>query len=231
MSDKQHTEPCLFRGPAGDLEGLVDMPERAPTAVAVVCHPNPAQGGTMQNKVTYILARAYNDMGAVTLRFNFRGVGRSAGVFDNGVGEIGDALAAMDWLMAEHRGLPLWLGGFSFGGYVALRAQSQRPVERLVTVAPAVQRFATAPIVPPVCPWLLVQGDADDVVPPEEVLGWAKDLQRAPQVGGRTLLPWPAERAAGGRYWGLPGHHGITWGVLLELNMPIRPFNCFRRNP
>ena len=179
----------------------MDSPAGTATAVAVVCHPNPVQGGSMQNKVAYILARAFNDMGAVSLRFNFRGVGKSVGTFDDGVGEIGDALAAIDWFMAEHPGLPLWLGGFSFGGYVALCAQSQRPVERLVTVAPAVQRFAVAPIVPPVCPWLLVQGDADDVVPPKEVLGWAKDLPRAPQVaalpGARTLLPWPAERATG----------------------------------
>ena len=182
MSDKQHTEPCQFSGPAGILEGLVDSPETAPRAVAVVCHPNPVQGGSMQNKVAYILARAFNDMGAVSLRFNFRGVGKSGGTFDNGIGEIDDALAAIDWFMAQHPGLPLWLGGFSFGGYVALRAQSQRPVERLVTVAPAVQRFAATPIVPPVCPWLLVQGDADDVVPPGEVLGWAQGLARPPQL-------------------------------------------------
>lgn len=186
MSDKQHTEPCQFSGPAGILEGLVDSPETAPRAVAVVCHPNPVQGGSMQNKVAYILARAFNDMGAVSLRFNFRGVGKSVGTFDNGIGEIDDALAAIAWFMAQHPGLPLWLGGFSFGGYVALRAQSQRPVERLVTVAPAVQRFAATPIVPPVCPWLLVQGDADDVVPPGEVLGWAQGLARQPQL---AVLP------------------------------------------
>jgi len=186
MSDKQHTEPCQFSGPAGILEGLVDSPETAPRAVAVVCHPNPVQGGSMQNKVAYILARAFNDMGAASLRFNFRGVGRSAGTFDNGVGEIDDALAAIAWFMAQHPGLPLWLGGFSFGGYVALRAQSQRPVERLVTVAPAVQRFAATPIVPPVCPWLLVQGDADDVVPPSEVLAWAQGLAHPPQL---AVLP------------------------------------------
>jgi alpha/beta superfamily hydrolase len=192
MSDKHHTEPCLFSGPAGDLEGLVDFPEGAPTAVAVVCHPNPVQGGSMQNKVAYILARAFNDMGAITLRFNFRGVGKSVGTFDDGVGETGDALAGIDWLMAQYPGLPLWLGGFSFGGYVALRAQSQRPVQRLVTVAPAVQRFLSVasstqhptfnPFPPPACPWLLVQGDADDVVPPKEVLDWAEALAHPPQL-------------------------------------------------
>ena len=93
MSDKQHTEPCQFSGPAGILEGLVDSPETAPRAVAVVCHPNPVQGGSMQNKVAYILARAFNDMGAVSLRFNFRGVGRSGGAYAQGVGETDDAAA------------------------------------------------------------------------------------------------------------------------------------------
>lgn len=186
MSDQHRTETCLFSGPAGPLEGLLDFSEREPAAVAVVCHPNPAQGGTMQNKVAYILARAFNDMGALSLRFNFRGIGRSAGTFDNGVGEVGDALAAMDWLAAQHPGLPLWLGGFSFGAYVALRAQAERPVQRLVTVAPAVMRFATSPIVPPTAPWLLVQGDADDVVPPAEVLDWARSLPRPPKL---AVLP------------------------------------------
>lgn len=182
MSDKHLTEPCVFQGPAGQLEGLLDFPEGTPRAVAVVCHPNPVQGGAMQNKVAYILARAFADMGALSLRFNFRGVGKSAGVFDDGVGEVGDALAAMDWLMTRQPLSPLWLGGFSFGGYVALRAQSERPVQRLVTVAPAVHRFVQGPLAPPVCPWLLVQGDADDVVPPKEVLDWAAGLAKPPQL-------------------------------------------------
>ena len=186
MSDKHRTETCTFSGPAGPLEGILDLSEAAPAAVAVVCHPNPAQGGSMQNKVAYILARAFNDMHAVSLRFNFRGVGRSAGTFDNGVGEVGDALAAVDWLTARYPGLPLWLGGFSFGAYVALRVQAERPVQRLVTVAPAVQRFATAPITPPECPWLLVQGDADDVVPPQEVLDWARRFAPPPRL---AVLP------------------------------------------
>jgi len=186
MSDKHHTETCVFSGPVGQLEGIVDFPGGAPAAAAVVCHPNPAQGGSMQNKVAYILARAFNDMGAVSLRFNFRSVGASEGVFDNGVGEVGDALAAVDWLMTRHAGLPLWLGGFSFGAYVALRVQAERPVRKLVTVAPAVQRFATTPIIAPTCPWLLVQGDADDVVPPREVLDWAAGLETPPKI---AVLP------------------------------------------
>ncbi|HEY1991508.1 MAG TPA: alpha/beta fold hydrolase [Gammaproteobacteria bacterium] len=164
------------------MEGLQDDPDAAPAAVAVVCHPHPLQGGTMQNKVAYMLARAFNDMGAVSLRFNFRGVGRSEGSFDRGMGETDDALAAIDWLAAQHPGLPLWLGGFSFGAFVALRAQSRRGVSRLVTVAPAVERFATGDIVPPSYPWLLVQGLADDVVSPQAVLAWARGLAQPPRI-------------------------------------------------
>ncbi|HEY3858921.1 MAG TPA: alpha/beta fold hydrolase [Gammaproteobacteria bacterium] len=182
MAEARHNAPCSFPGPTGTIEGLLDDPDTAPTAVAVVCHPHPLQGGAMQNKVAYMLARAFNDMGAVSLRFNFRGVGQSAGAFDDGIGETDDALAAIDWLMTEYPGLSLWLGGFSFGSYVALRAQGQRPVQRLVTVAPAVERFATVDIREPVCPWLLVQGDADDVVSPQKVLTWARGLKTPPKL-------------------------------------------------
>ncbi|HEY3645876.1 MAG TPA: alpha/beta hydrolase, partial [Gammaproteobacteria bacterium] len=182
MAEARHNSPCSFSGPAGNIEGLLDDPERAATAIAVICHPHPLQGGAMQNKVAYMLARAFNDMGALSLRFNFRGVGASAGKFDDGIGETGDALAAIDWLTAQHPGLPLWLGGFSFGSYVSLRAQSQRPVQRLVTVAPAVERFDTKGIVLPTCPWVLVQGDADDVVSPQAVLDWARGLPKPPRI-------------------------------------------------
>lgn len=175
-------EPVLtFQGPAGLLEGILD-PVASPCAVAVICHPHPLFQGTMHNKVAYILARAFNDLGAVSMRFNFRGVGRSEGEYSDGIGETDDALAAMDWLTAKNPGLPLWLGGFSFGAYVALRAQSRRPVERLVTVAPAVERFDTSTIELPRMPWLLVQGDADEVVSPQAVFNWAAGLASPPRL-------------------------------------------------
>lgn len=170
-----------LQGPAGLLEAILD-PVASPRAVAVVCHPHPLFQGTMHNKVAYILARAFNDLGAVSMRFNFRGVGRSEGEHSGGIGETDDALAAMDWLSAKHPGLPLWLGGFSFGAYVALRAQSRRPVERLVTVAPAVERFDATTIELPRMPWLLVQGDADEVVSPQAVLDWAGSLAVPPRL-------------------------------------------------
>jgi uncharacterized protein len=176
------SQSVRFSGPAGELEALVDSPASTPIAAAVVCHPHPLYQGSMHNKVAYMLARAYNDLGAISLRFNFRGVGRSAGVYDEGVGETADALAAMDWLVARQAGLPLWLAGFSFGAYVALRAQSQRPVTRLVTVAPAVERFDTTAIELPHMPWLLVQGDADEVVSPRAVFDWVDGLAVPPKV-------------------------------------------------
>lgn len=171
-----------FTGPAGLLEGMLDKPAEQPRALAVVCHPHPLQQGAMTNKVAYILARAFNDLGALSLRFNFRGVGKSTGTFDNGVGETDDALAALDWLAAQHPGLPLWLGGFSFGAYVALRAQSRRRVERLVTVAPAVMRFDATSIENPRMPWLLLQGDADDVVSPRATFDWVAGLKHKPKL-------------------------------------------------
>ena len=176
------SEQVTFQGPAGQLEGLLDRPANESHALAVVCHPHPLQQGAMTNKVTYILARAFNDLGALSLRFNFRGVGKSAGTYDNGVGETQDAIAAMDWLVAQHPGLPLWLGGFSFGAYVALRAQSERPVVRLVTVAPAVERFNASTIKFPQMPWLLIQGDADDVISPQSTYDWIGGLAKKPEL-------------------------------------------------
>lgn len=176
------TESVTFHGPAGLIEGLLDKPAGESHALAVVCHPHPLQQGAMTNKVTYIVARAFNDLGALSLRFNFRGVGKSTGSYDNGIGETDDALAALDWLAAQHPGLPLWLGGFSFGAYVALRAQGERPVQRLVTIAPAVERFAANSIKLPQMPWLLVQGDADEVVSPQTVFDWIAGLAVKPKL-------------------------------------------------
>ena len=176
------SEAVIFQGSAGQLEGLLDTPPDAPRAIAVVCHPHPLQQGTMNNKVPYILSRAFNDLGAVSLRFNFHGVGNSAGTFDNGLGETADTLVAMDWLSTRYPGMPLWLGGFSFGACVVLRAQSERPVLRLVTVAPAVERFTATAIIPPVCPWLLIQGDADEVVSPQAVYRWMAELSQPPRL-------------------------------------------------
>ncbi len=174
-------------GPAGLIESLIERPPNAVAGIiAVCCHPHPLYGGTMQNKVVHTLARAAQDQGVPSLRFNFRGVGGSGGTHDNGVGESDDAAAVADWCRRELGAEKLWALGFSFGSYVALRLAAARDARLLVTVAPPVQRFDFARLEVPRCPWLVVQGDADLLVNHESVLGWARDLNPAPQV---EILP------------------------------------------
>ncbi len=127
--------------PHGRLEALWWKVEQ-PRAAAVVCHPHPLHGGTMHNHVTYRLAQAFRDGGVSCVRFNFRGVGRSSGVHDEGVGEIDDARAMLDWVARQEPGLPLWLGGFSFGARAALQlALRDRRVEKVLAVGLAVDVF------------------------------------------------------------------------------------------
>ena len=174
-------------GPAGPIESLIERPPNAVAGIiAVCCHPHPLYGGTMQNKVVHTLARAAQDQGVPSLRFNFRGVGGSGGIHDNGVGESDDAAAVADWCRRELGAEKLWALGFSFGSYVALRLAAACDARLLVTVAPPVQRFDFARLEVPRCPWLVVQGDADLLVNHESVLGWARDLNPAPQV---EILP------------------------------------------
>jgi alpha/beta superfamily hydrolase len=178
------SEALTIPGPSGLLEAILDTPPGAEaTQVAVVCHPHPLYGGAMTNKVAHLLAKAFNDAGARALRFNFRGVGRSAGVHGEGVGETDDALAALDWASKQWPHARLWLGGFSFGGAVAIRAAGQRDIKRLVTVAPAVKRvnIVDTARLPP-CPWLLVQGDRDELVNVEDIKRWVQEVRPAPEL-------------------------------------------------
>ena len=139
------TRKLLIDGPAGTLECAVDqlLDLQAPRGTAVICHPNPTQGGTMDNKVVQTLARAFVQLGYQVVRFNFRGIGQSAGAWDEGRGEVDDALAVV--AAVREPGLPLALGGFSFGGFIAASAAKalaeHAPIERLVLVGPATSRF------------------------------------------------------------------------------------------
>ncbi|MGD9843541.1 MAG: alpha/beta hydrolase [Steroidobacteraceae bacterium] len=173
-------QPVVIEGPSGVLQGIVEAP-LTPSAIAVICHPHPLHGGTMTNKVAHALARSCSECGMASVRFNYRGVGESAGSYDNGVGETDDALATVRWAQARWPGLAVNLAGFSFGGGVALRAALQIDCASLITVAPAVARDAP-PTTLPTCPWLLVQGDADDVVPADTVLAWVNALATKPEV-------------------------------------------------
>lgn len=183
------TESIFIPGTAGRLEALIDLPVQSTqpvTRAAVVCHPHPQFGGTMTNKVVHTLAKAFNELGLPAVRFNYRGVGASVGVYDEGNGETDDALSALDWARGRWPQAELWLAGFSFGGAVAIRAAARRDVRRLVTVAPAVQRVAVDTVTLPQCPWLLIQGDADELVDCVQMQQWVRTLSAPPQL---AVLP------------------------------------------
>lgn len=166
-------------GTAGNLEGVTHLPDATPSALAVVAHPLPTMGGTMENKVVTTLAKTFAELGFIALRFNFRGVGGSEGAFDEGNGEVEDVLAVVRHARQEFGELPLILSGFSFGGYVQARAALQLHPHRMVLVAPAVGRFAPSTELgagmPPVPhDTLLIHGDLDEVMPLADVLQWAR---------------------------------------------------------
>jgi alpha/beta superfamily hydrolase len=176
-------EKVLIDGRAGAIEAMVESPPGARgDIVAVCCHPHPLYGGTMQNKVVHTLARACHDQRVATLRFNFRGVGASEGAHDDGKGESEDAAAVADYARELTGAGRLWSLGFSFGGFVAYRLATLRDAAALVTVAPPVQRFDFTRLPVPRCPWLIAQGDADELVDHGRVLAWTATLEPPPQV-------------------------------------------------
>lgn len=183
MSKPPQAESTSFSGPAGRLEALIEQPDAdTPVGVAVVCHPHPQQGGSMQNKVAHMLARSFTKTGHAALRFNFRGVGGSDGQFAEGDGEVEDVLAAVDVARKRYPDGSLWLAGFSFGAAMAIRAAAEVSVDGLVSVAPAAYRFAGDLSVQPDCPWLVVHGEDDEVVPVQESIDWINGLNPGPEL-------------------------------------------------
>ncbi len=198
-------------GPAGRIEALVSEPESAP-AVAVLCHPHPQHGGTMNNKVVHTLARTLAGKGFATIRFNFRGVGESEGSYADGRGEMEDARAIIDHARQHWPGLPVWLGGFSFGAMVGIVAAANQDIAGLVSVAPPVDRLDIAEIAQPRCRWLILIGDEDELVDVDTVVEWVNQLDPGPQLRvlegvdhffhgrltqlGECVLAWMDEEAA-----------------------------------
>ena len=179
-------QSLLLDGPAGALEVVVDFPEPAEARplVAVVCHPLPTEGGTMHNKVVTMVARALRELGATTVRFNFRGTGASAVEFDDGRGEREDLRTVVDWVQDARPGDRLWLAGFSFGAYVTLAAAAELLPDAVISIAPpaAGRGWDFAAIAAPDVPWLVVQGDADEIIDPQAVYAWIDGLARKPQL-------------------------------------------------
>jgi len=185
------TQPLILHGPAGAIEALLDVPApdqfTAPLGTAVIAHPHPRFGGTMTNKVVQTIARACVQCGWRAVRFNFRGVGASAGAYDEGRGEAEDMLAVV--AQAAPADAPLAIGGFSFGAFVATHAiaalHADRAIARAVLVGTAASRFAVAPVPVDLHPHtLVVHGEHDDTVPLASVLDWAR-----PQALPVTVVP------------------------------------------
>lgn len=169
----------LLEGEAGAIEVAAHVPPGiAARAVAVVAHPHPLFGGSMDNKVVTTLARTFFDLGAAVYRFNFRGVGATAGVHDEGRGETADMLRVIAHAQAQHAGKPLWLSGFSFGGAVTLAASETAPPQQLLLVAPSFKRllawkdFTHELAVPEST--VIIHGETDETVPLTESFDWAR---------------------------------------------------------
>nr|WP_295772344.1 alpha/beta hydrolase [Rhodoferax sp.] len=187
------TRRFVVQGPVGAIEALEDQPMLAeggaPRGVAVIAHPHPLFGGTMDNKVVQTLARAFVQCGWRALRFNFRGVGATEGVYDEGRGELQDLLAVIAHGMEGNAAQPLALAGFSFGSFVVSHAVeslgSQNPPQQLVLVGTAASRFSVAPIAPELhARTLVLHGEQDDTVPLADVMDWAR-----PQSLPVTVIP------------------------------------------
>lgn len=185
-----HTERLTLQGTAGAIQALRDPAHLAagqtPRGVAIIAHPHPLFGGTMDNKVVQTLARAFVHCGWTAVRFNFRGVGQSAGAHDHGNAEAQDFLAVVQQVAPDG---PIALAGFSFGAFVTSHALAalwpQRPIEQIVLVGTATSRFAVAPIAPEAhARTLIVHGEHDDTVPLSTVMDWAR-----PQTLPVTVVP------------------------------------------
>jgi alpha/beta superfamily hydrolase len=153
-------------GPAGPIEVLFDRPAGTPRAAAVFAHPLPTEGGSMHTKVVFQGAKALARIGCAVLRFNFRGVGRSAGAWDEGRGELEDYRAALDFMSVRHPGLELWGAGFSFGSHIATAVGAGDPrVCALIAIAPPVHKYEFAALRASTKPKFIVHGESDELVP------------------------------------------------------------------
>lgn len=174
----------VLTGPAGKLETITDVaePDVARRGVAVICHPNPSQGGTMHNKVVTMVERALRESGLDTVRFNFRGTGESEGGYDDGKGEGDDLAAVVEWVRRTRPDDVVWLAGFSFGSYVTLRNAARLGAAALISIAPPAGRWPFDGFALPQCPWLVVMGEEDEVVDPQTVFDWVDSLETPPEL-------------------------------------------------
>jgi len=172
-----------IQGPAGQLQAILELPKaHTHQAVAIVCHPHPLHGGTMNNKVVTTVSRFLKSLGMPVVRFNFRGVEQSEGEYGNAIGELEDLYAVMDWVSNEFPNCPIWLAGFSFGSFITAKAATKRNVAQLITIAPPVVNFDFHSVSKVPCSWVVVQGEEDEVVDPKKVFEWLETREENPTV-------------------------------------------------
>jgi len=174
----KYSHKFTLDGHAGKMQCILDLPEGQPRGVALVAHPHPLYGGTMENKVAQTLARTFVTLGYATARFNFRGVGESEGVHDDGRGEVDDMDVMYKHMTEQYPGLPVALSGFSFGTFVQAQFQQRliaegRAAERLVLVGTAAGKW---PMPPVPADTILIHGELDDTITLQEVFDWARPL-------------------------------------------------------
>ena len=169
----------IFPGPEGRLEGRFSPGPRPRAPVAMILHPHPQGGGTMNNAIVLALYKTFVKRGFATLRFNFRGVGKSQGVFDNGIGELSDAASALDWVQSIHPEAEVtWIAGFSFGAWIGMQLLMRRPeIEGFISVAPPANLYDFSFLAPCPSSGLIVHGDRDAVVPAKDVTGLVEKLK------------------------------------------------------
>ncbi len=186
MSKSNNTE-FVIDGPVGQLQLVHTTLENnfAQNASAIICHPHPLYGGSMSNKVVHIINKAFNEAGLDTIRFNFRGVEKSQGEFANGVGEVDDLLAVVNWLTQQKKTSQLYLAGFSFGSYIAAQLATKKTlpvsIDKLLLVAPPVSMYDFSDIKITI-PCLVIQGGQDTVVDPQQVKQWVSSQKKSVEL-------------------------------------------------
>jgi len=181
----ERTKKTIINGNCGKIEALYTKSEQLNSYAshyAIICHPHPLHGGSMNNKVVTTIAKSLDQLGISTLRFNFRGVGNSEGEFDNTIGEYEDLLAAHNWMQNKFPENPCILAGFSFGSYICCKAASTINPSALITVAPAVVSQDYGPYPKYNGAWHLIQGDKDEITDPNAVTTWAKQKKPTPNI-------------------------------------------------
>ncbi len=174
----------MLSGAVGQLEAIIDKPSESVSEkyVAVCCHPHPQHGGTMGNKVIYTASRSLAGLGITSIRFNFRGVGKSEGEYDDGVGEQDDLKAVVGWIRQEFPDFQIIFGGFSFGAYISSLQAINLGCRLLISIAPPIGRIEFVGFDRPNCPWLVIQGDEDELVDANKVEEWLNGFQEPAEL-------------------------------------------------